>query len=223
MGDDFSDLIISDDISGAPLDDMANETETERKGDLKRRKALSRLMSYKRSQYAKIHRFDDIGFPAKNGRIVAITTGSFNTYTAITSLVEKGVIIDELTLTTYNMHQSVISDVFSLLSSGKVGKLSIMVSQAIKFLAPKRYEQLVEEIEACKGTNARVKLGWNHSKIALIKTKKDFYCITGSGNLSDNAQFEQYSITNIKEEYDFFKEWVDSEMKSENYKQEKIL
>jgi len=48
-----------------------------------------------------------------------------------------------------------------------------------------------------------VHYAWNHSKITLIETKGDFFVFEGSGNWSENAQFEQYLFFNYKALYDF--------------------
>lgn len=61
-----------------------------------------------------------------------------------------------------------------------------------------------ENLQASARERATVSFGFNHSKILLAKTNKDHLCITGSGNFSENAYNEQYTICNDERIYTFY-------------------
>jgi len=203
-------------------DELVDEAEL--RGDVKRGKALARLIKYRFVKQMQIANFSEIGLPDSGDAFIAITSGSFNAYTIVLYAINLFGHIDKLSVTTFDMHQDVISDIFHQFDVGNIGKLDLMLSESIKFRMPKRYIQMQECFDERKHTDRiRVKYNWNHSKIILIRIGNDRYCISGSGNLSDNAQFEQYLISHNLCDYDFFANWIDKDFEEERFKREKIL
>lgn len=74
-------------------------------------------------------------------------------------------------------------------------------------------------------------MGWdiyainNHSKIILMRTRKNYYVVETSSNLNENPQLEQFSIENSKKVFDFYKsmfeemkKWAEQESRLANKK-----
>ena len=160
--------------------------------------------------------------PDKNNMIMAITQGQFNIFSALIMLQEKFGELDEVYLSTFNIKDNFIISLFKMLESQKIKKLRIMISDSISFRMPKRIELLKEKVKETK-KDVILKLNWNHSKIMLVKVKDIYFCMQGSGNLSDNAQIEQYTIYNNQKIYDFHKNWMDIEFSRNKKKREQIL
>lgn len=216
-------LIASDEnsprIDKRDSDDLVKEAE--KSGRLNKIRSKKALIKYKKIHVKKLKNLKELTeLPKKGEQIRCITQGSFNAYTFITFIIEKEN-IEEMYLTTFNISDSVIEAVFSLFETEKINRLNIMLSESIKFRMPKRVEQLKRKYRKFKHTKRmRLKLNWNHSKIILLKTEKNYYVIEGSGNLSGNAQIEQYCIDNNKQIYDFHKSWMDDEFKSYEKREE---
>ena len=94
-----------------------------------------------------------------------------------------------------------------LQQSGKVGEVTLLISDSMI----KRNPVTIETLEAVvkSNPNFKTKYYWNHSKVTLIKAvleEQEFNLVMeGSGNWSENAQLEQYTITNHPEVYDFYR------------------
>jgi hypothetical protein len=203
-------------------DDLADEAE--RKGNLVKQKTFSKLSRFQNMQFKKIKSLEEFFFiPQKNEECRLITQGSFNMFTILMFFQRKYDIIDELYITTFNIKEIVIDSLFQLLKEKKVKKLRIMVSESIKFRMPKRVEQLIEMTRLFKEDfDVKLKLNWNHSKIMLAKLEDDYYVLEGSGNLSDNAQIEQYVVSNSEEIFNFHKRWMDESFSKNILKREEI-
>ncbi len=184
----------------------------------------AKLIKYQKIHFAKINSIEEIlNYPKKNEQIRVITQNSFNSYTLL-SWIQKQERIKDLVLTTYNMKEAVISAIFEMLTSKKIDSLTIILSDSIRHRTPKRIEQIEDLFHAHKKDfDVRVKLTWNHTKILLAKTDKNFYCVEGSGNLTDNARLEQYCIDNNKAVYDFHLSWIDEAFKKDILKREETL
>ena len=223
----FADLKLSsgkekDVIDNRDSDDLVDEAES--RGDIGRRRAEKRLQKYTARHLLQLKDFASVGFPEQGEMSVIMSTGSFNAFTIIQQAFIDYVKIDRLMITTFNMHQDVISSLFRDFDSGKIGYLDIMLSESVKFRMPKRYAQMITEFDRRRHSGRiRVKFNWNHSKIILLQAGETKLCISGSGNLSDNAQFEQYYISNGCSDFEFFRDWIDREFDGENRKREKIL
>jgi len=198
--------------------------EAEKRGDIARRKAESSRVAFHRQKCAQIAAFADIGLPEPGEMITAITTGSFNAYTIVLHAIAQFNSLQSLALASFNMHQDVIADLFDQFDSGHIERLDVMLSESVKFRMPKRFDQMIACHEERAHTGrVRVKFNWNHSKIILFEAAGNRYCITGSGNLSDNAQFEQYHLSCNLDEFDFFTDWLNREYAGTNRKRELIL
>lgn len=144
----------------------------------------------------------------KEGEIYFLwTVNSFNAFTFIPFMVKEHGVINELILSTYSMSSRILNSLTHYIEKGKVEKVHILISDSIKFRIPRVQAQL---IHLCSQYPQRfsVSYGWNHSKITLIGTLEGGYVMEGSGNFSENAQYEQYILLKNQKVYDFRKAMI---------------
>lgn len=183
----------------------------------------SKVAEYTESHMQKIKNFDEIGFlPKKGQQIRLVTQKSFNMYTIMLKILEKESVFEELYLSSFNIKGIVIDTVFEMVKSKQALKLRILLSQTVRARMPQRIIQLEKHMLQTM-EDVKIKLNWNHTKITLVKTKKNFYVLEGSGNLSDNAQIEQYLFENNEKMYNFHKEWMENSFKKNCFKMEEII
>ncbi len=132
---------------------------------------------------------------------------SFNAFTFIPYIIKEQGIIHELVLSTYSISSRILNAVTHYLEKGKIEKIHILVSDSIKFRIPKVQDQLIVLVNQRPGQFS-VGYGWNHSKVMCIRTKDGNFVVEGSGNFSENAQYEQYIFINNKTVYDFRRDSV---------------
>ena len=185
--------------------------------------SIAKVAEYTKMHTIKIRNFDEIAtLPKNKEQIRIITQQSFNMYTIILKILQQEKEIEELYLSSFNIKEIVSDTLFEMILSGQVKKLRLMISESIRFRMPKRITDLEKNMLVTNG-DVIIKLNWNHSKITLVKTKMNHYVLEGSGNLSDNAQIEQYLFENNKEIYLFHKNWMDKTFLRNSYKREEIM
>ena len=145
---------------------------------------------------------DLVAGPPRPGEMYFLSTvKSFNAFTFVPYLLQHREVIEELTISTFNINLRVLNSLMRLYHKGQVKKIFILVNASVQKRLPKVYDQLMfhqrhhEAIE--------VRLAWNHSKITLIRTAEDYFVIEGSGNWSENAALEQYIFMNDAKVFSF--------------------
>ncbi len=144
--------------------------------------------------------------PSDNKIIFLWTINSFNAFTFIPFILSKHNKISELVITTYSINKRIIEAFSKLMQKNQIEKVDLFISDSIKYRVPRIYDELEAIAQANKNFNTHY--AWNHSKIALVSTCDNFFIIEGSGNFSENAQFEQYVFLNNKEIYEFRKQSI---------------
>lgn len=134
------------------------------------------------------------------------TLKSFNTFTFIQYIISKAGMIDDLTLSSYNVSRVVILSLMELVDGGYIANLTIIISDVAKTRFPQNFDLL--NLESSKRKNVLVKYVWNHSKVATALCGDQYYVIEGSGNFADNSRHEQYIFLNNKDIYNFRKNWL---------------
>ncbi|MHC1707414.1 MAG: hypothetical protein AB9842_07820 [Bacteroidales bacterium] len=141
----------------------------------------------------------------KEGEIYFLwTLNSFNAFTFIPYLVKSAGVIEELIISTYSMSTRILNALAHYLERGRVANVHILISDSVKFRLPRVNEQLTILCNQRPGQFV-VSYGWNHSKITLLRTADSYYLVEGSGNFSENAQFEQYIFMNSRKVFEFRK------------------
>ena len=127
---------------------------------------------------------------------------AFNAFTFI-PLVAKVFPIKELHASTYSLSRKVIDALIEMHDKGQIERITLLVSDSMI----KRNPLTIDVLEGVAKHNANfnVKYYWNHSKVCLIKAGDFHLGLEGSGNWSENAQLEQYTLFNHPEIYNFRK------------------
>jgi hypothetical protein len=141
--------------------------------------------------------------PGENEACFLWTLKSFNAFTFIPFCIEKFGCIDELYLSTYTISRKITDTLVQLVDTGKIKYVHIFVSESLKFRMPDVMNQLNTILP--NRANIKLQFAWNHSKITCAKCGENYLVLEGSGNWSDNAQYEQYLLTNSKTVYEFRK------------------
>ncbi len=155
----------------------------------------------------RIDRVNDLVRIPQEGEVFFIyTENAFNAFTFIPWLAER-YFIQEIHASTYSISRRVVEALQQLHTAGRIGEVTLLISDSMV----KRNPLTIDVLEAVVKSNAafRTIYTWNHSKVTLLHARLDevdFHLVLeGSGNWSENAQIEQYTLTNSKEVYDFFK------------------
>lgn len=170
----------------------------------KREGVFSTYLNHHLEKIAKVE--DLIRIPQEGEVFYIYTENAFNAFTFI-PFIAKRYFIQEIFASTYSISRRVVEALQEMQQSGKVGEVTLLISDSMI----KRNPVTVETLEAVAKVNKNIKTKyyWNHSKVTLIKAvleEQEFHLVMeGSGNWSENAQLEQYTITHSKEVYDFFK------------------
>lgn len=141
--------------------------------------------------------------PKTNTQSRIVTQKQINSFDFILAVLAKENAV-ELILAFYRIGKKTIQELYELQLQNKIGKIHFLVNDAIPKLTPDAYNLL----KSFENENWTIKLENNHTKIILIKTEQNFYCIEGSGNLSINARIEQYIFDNNQTIFEFHKEWI---------------
>jgi hypothetical protein len=129
------------------------------------------------------------------------TLKSFNAFTIIPYMIKTLGKIDYLVLSTYSINTRIIDSLCKKIDQGNIGHVKIFISDSIKNRMPKVVDHLHMMMEA--RPMITVHYAWNHSKITLIEADEKYFVFEGSGNWSENAQYEQYLLFQYKRLYDF--------------------
>jgi hypothetical protein len=136
---------------------------------------------------------------------------AFNAFTFI-PLVAKVYPIKELHASTYSLSRKVIDALIEMHDKGQIERITLLVSDSMI----KRNPLVIDNLMAMAKSrpNVNVLYAWVHAKVCLLATHDSHFVIEGSGNWSENAQYEQYTFANSKGLYDFrMKLFTDSKLK----------
>jgi hypothetical protein len=140
--------------------------------------------------------------PGPDEFIALWTLKSFNAFTFIPYLIRELEKIDYLVISTYTINRRIIDSLTKKIDQGKIDHVKLFISDSLKYRMPKAVDHLDMMIKA-RSPQISAHFAWNHSKITLAQCGNHFFTIEGSGNWSENAQYEQYIFFNNKRLYDF--------------------
>ncbi|MGJ8760379.1 MAG: hypothetical protein ACSHXA_07515 [Polaribacter sp.] len=139
---------------------------------------------------------------------------SFNAFTFIPLIGEKES-ITELYASTYSLSRKVIDALIQLHDKGIIEKITLMISDSLIKRNPVTIDYLNALISS--RANFTVIYSWVHAKVAICKTKDNYFVIEGSGNWASNAQYEQYIFANSKGLFNFRKTlFTESKLRNTN-------
>jgi hypothetical protein len=187
--------------------------EAKQSGDYKLMLRAAQALFLKRAQQRceSIAKVSDLaGLPLTGEQWRIVTQRDFNTFSFILWVIEQRGVIDDLTILTFNMDEASIHAIVKMFDLGIIQRVTIVISASIKFRMPERVTQLrLAHADRVATGCFRVGFVWNHAKIALMATGDDRYVLEGSGNMSSNAEIEQYIFDNSPEVYNFHAGWVE--------------
>lgn len=126
--------------------------------------------------------------------------GSFNAFSFVV-LIARRFPIKELHASTYSLSRRVVDALIEMHDKGMIEQLTLLVNDGILSRSPVTMDNL--RAMASTRPNLKVLLAWVHAKVCLMRAGSFYFCVEGSGNWSDNAQYEQYIMTHDKGVYDF--------------------
>lgn len=124
---------------------------------------------------------------------------AFNAFTFI-PIVANIHPIKHLHATTYSISAKVILALIELHDKGQIEQITLLISDSMIKRNPKVIDNLMAMAKS--RPNLNVLYAWVHAKVCLMETHDNYYFIEGSGNWSENAQYEQYLFGNSKGVYD---------------------
>jgi len=145
------------------------------------------------------------GIPESGEQHRIVTIKAIVTLDFILAVLAEEKIID-LYVAVYVIGKKTIAELLSLHKSQDIQNLFFLVNTRI-------YAKTgINEMLMVNGSkNWRVKMAHTHTKIILMKTAQgNYYVVEGSGNMSQNGQYEQYIFENNKPVYDFHKDWMEN-------------
>lgn len=145
-----------------------------------------------------------VDMPAPGEQVSIVTDRSFNAVSVVAHIYNSCK-VDEIHIAIFRMN---LKSVDFLKSLFRDKSLSGTIMFSCFFQENKNYERWADELISMNSGNLVVKTAWSHAKVVLVKTKGAFYVFEGSGNLTDNARIEQYTLTNDRRLYEFHKKWI---------------
>lgn len=167
-------------------------------------KSAAKLVAYENLQTSKIKIIqENIPVPPKPGEVIfCYTTNQFNTMAFIVWIIRTIGKIRSLTITTYSIGATSINTIMKWYDAGHIEEIYFYIASYTKRISPKNIDLLTSQASA--RDRVTVSFGFNHSKILLAETDHGHFVITGSGNFSENAYNEQYTICNDERIYKFY-------------------
>lgn len=167
-------------------------------------KSAAKLVAYENLQTSKIKIIqENIPVPPKPGEVIfCYTTNQFHTMAFIVWIIRTIGKIRSLTITTYSIGATSINTIMKWYDAGHIEEIYFYIASYTKRISPKNIDLLTSQASA--RDRVTVSFGFNHSKILLAETDHGHFVITGSGNFSENAYNEQYTICNDERIYKFY-------------------
>ncbi len=140
-------------------------------------------------------------FPEPNEFFALWTLKSFNAFTIIPYTIKVFGVIDRLTISTYSINKRIIDSLIKKYDQQRIKHITIFISDSLKNRMPSVVDHL--NFSTHGRPNISIIFAWNHSKITLIETQGKYFVFEGSGNWSENAQYEQYLFFQYQRLYEF--------------------
>ena len=133
--------------------------------------------------------------------------GGFSTL-GIIKFVSDDEPIEELYVNTFRIGLRHFDELDKLHHNGKL-KMAHFITSTLQRDTDRHYNYFGEISKKCKKNGWELKVLDNHSKVVLMRTKKNWHVIETSSNLNENPKMEQFSWENDKELF----EWYEALMK----------
>lgn len=168
-------------------------------------KSAAKLARYEALQTAKVAKIEEnLKIPVPGEVAFVWTTNQFNTMAFILWIIKHLGAIESLTISTYSIGATSINTIMRWYDTGDIKEIYFYIASYAKRINAKNIDLI--QAQANSRQSITVGFGFNHSKVLLAKTAGAYITITGSGNFSENAYNEQYTLCNDKQIYDFYYE-----------------
>lgn len=168
--------------------------------------------AYMQQHVEKIARVEDLLRIPNEGEVFYLyTENAFNAFTFLPWLAKR-YFLASVYASTYSISRRVVEALQQMQQGGQIGEITLLISDSM----PKRNPTTIDVLNGVVAANPnfQVQYSWNHSKVTLIHIKleeQEFHLVLeGSGNWSENAQIEQYTLTNSPEVFHFFRGLFDA-------------
>lgn len=147
----------------------------------------------------------DMIIPDKGGIVFLDTDCAFNGFDLIYYLATKYP-MKHLLASTYSISKKTIDSMIYLHDNGMIEQMKLLISESMI----KRNPNTIDNLMGMKSSRANldVLFSWVHAKVYLMQTHDNYFVLEGSGNLSNNAHFEQYILVNSKEVFEHRKQRI---------------
>ena len=152
---------------------------------------------------------NEIGLPAPGQSIDFISRGEANAGAFYECVKEKwGGNVEEACIATWIINRYYIDMLLSDVRAGRLNRLVFVISNRMRQLGHHagNFNFLIAAFGEEPNIMARV--ANSHAKTFGMTNGKDFICVDGSANWTDNPRLENYTMTNSKEKYDFKIKWM---------------
>lgn len=155
---------------------------------------------------------NSVGGLPKNNEIVRIkTTGASDTGSIFNYIQANCEKITEFYLSTWIISRDNIEMLCKLVDSGKIEKITFVVSKRLKELKKSNYAFLVEQFDK-RNTQIQYRVCNCHAKTFSLTDGTNYFTVDGSGNWTENPRIENYCIVNDKDSFLFNKQWMEELM-----------
>lgn len=154
-----------------------------------------------------------IASPPADGEVYKLLSiaGGFSSI-AVIKFVAKFEVIEQLYCSTFRIGRKQFEVIEQLNDCKRILKANFITSTTQKN-TDTDYAYYEYICESCKNRGFGLKIFNNHSKLILMKTKKNYYVVETSSNLNENPKIEQFSFENDKELFLWYEEFFKELMK----------
>jgi hypothetical protein len=155
-----------------------------------------------------IKKFEGDLFPQPGKSTFFITSAQMNAASFLVYAAETFGKIDEVVLSYFRVSAQTVEIFDKLISSGMLMRAYFMLSE----LSTRDAHPAINDLKYLYSKYPK-KIGGGtaqtHTKILLFKIKNNYYCVSGSANMTGtNARIEQYNISNCEDVYIFNRKWI---------------
>ena len=111
--------------------------------------------------------------------------------------------IEELYVNTFRIGLKHFDELDRMHSEKRL-KMAHFITSALQRDTDRAYNYFGEISKKCKKNKWELKVLDNHSKVVLLRTKKNWHVIETSSNLNENPKMEQFNWENDKELYEWY-------------------
>lgn len=175
----------------------ANKTQIGEHRTVRIIKSYSAEIKYIQELYGKI--------PDENEILFIYAHYTFSAFSVILYLLEKYQVINELSISTFNIGKEVITTLIRLFNEGKIQAINIIINDKFQNTSVDVAKVEMLTTKAKQHDNFRVCFEYNHSKVNCVQCGNAFFVLEGSGNSSQKSGLEQYVLLQNREIYEFRK------------------